>query len=615
LEILLKALLLISAGHSPQQDIRWEHTSSLSSQPGQKMKKGKRYKSLYLPALTIVATVLTLLIVISVSTYRNLSRERGRIEDSLLREGLVVIRAVEASLRADLPAISPDVSRIQKIVEEVSREPGIDRIVLFDGNGNTVASGPIKGTPEKIADISSLILLLNKKGVVTRYNQTPGGERTFEVIKPIRPFSYRNLLGRVREGEEKIEPREEPLHRWAKDKLIAVQLRLGPFESAKQQDIHHSLLMGGILVILGGGALYFIFIVQNYYLVDRSLAEMKTYTENLVESMADGLISLDNEKRIVTINRRAGEFLGERERNLKGTRISEILGSNIEVLLAEKKLTFLGQEIEVQHPSAGRIPLSLSAAPLKDEMGREMGSVLLLRDLREIRDLQDKVRRSERLASLGRLAAGVAHEIRNPLSSIRGFAQYFMTRLKGHEEEQGYASIMVKEVDRLNRVVTDLLDFARPKEPHRELHPLENILSHSVKLLDPELRKKGVQVEEEYEPDLPLALVDRDQLSQAFLNLLLNSLESMEGGGKVRITLKKGESQHAIELAIADTGRGISPEDLGRVFEPFFSTKRGGTGLGLAIVHQIVESHGGEVAVESREGIGTTFRITLPARD
>ena len=587
----------------------------MSTQHGQKMKKGKRYKSLYLPALTIVATVLTLLIVIAVSTYRNLSRERGRIEDSLLREGMVVIRAVEASLRADLPATSPDVPRIQKVIEEVSREPGIARIVLFDGNGNTVASGPVKGPPEKIMDVSSLTLLLNEKGVVTRYNEITGGERTFEVIKPIRPLSYRNPLGVVREGEEKIEPREEPLHRWAKDKLISVQLRLGPFESAKQQDIHHALLMGGILVILGGGALYFIFIVQSYYLVDRSLAEMKTYTENLVESMADGLISIDNEKRIVTLNRRAGEFLGEKEKNLKGIKISDILSKDVERLLEENQSTIRDQEIEVQHPSAGRIPLSLSAAPLKDEMGREMGSVLLLRDLREIRDLQEKVRRSERLASLGRLAAGVAHEIRNPLSSIRGFAQYFMNRLKGHEEEQGYASIMVKEVDRLNRVVTDLLNFARPKEPHRELHPLENILSHSVKLLEPELRKKGVQVEEEYEPNLPPALVDRDQLSQAFLNLLLNSLESIEGGGKIRITLKKGDNQHGMEMAIADTGRGISPEDLGRVFEPFFSTKRGGTGLGLAIVHQIVESHGGEIAVESTEKVGTTFRITLPARE
>jgi two-component system sensor histidine kinase HydH len=288
------------------------------------------------------------------------------------------------------------------------------------------------------------------------------------------------------------------------------------------------------------------------------------------------------------------------------------LDKNVETLIEENKLVIRGQEIEVQHPSGNRIPLSLSVAPLKDEMGREMGSVLLLRDLREIRDLQEKVRRSERLAFLGRLAAGVAHEIRNPLSSIRGFAQYFMNRFKGQEEEQGYASIMVKEVDRLNRVITELLDFARPKEPHREPHSLENIMAYSLALLGPELTRKKVEVEKEYEPNLPQVLVDRDQLSQAFLNLLLNSLESIDGGGKIRVSLKMGGVQPSVEVAIADTGRGIPQEDLGKVFEPFFSTKRKGTGLGLAIVHQIIESHEGNIAVESREGMGTTFRVTLP---
>jgi signal transduction histidine kinase len=130
--------------------------------------------------------------------------------------------------------------------------------------------------------------------------------------------------------------------------------------------------------------------------------------------------------------------------------------------------------------------------------------------------------------------------------------------------------------------------------------------------LEPDLRKKGVKVEEDYERNLPPALVDRDQLSQAFLNLLLNSLESIDGDGKIHISLRKGYDQPSVEVVIADTGRGIPQEDLEKVFEPFFSTKRKGTGLGLAIVHQIVDSHGGDIAVESREGVGTTFRITLP---
>jgi two-component system sensor histidine kinase HydH len=581
------------------------------------VKKGKRYKTLYLPALIIVATVLTLLIVIAVSTYRNISRERGRVEESLLREGLVIIRAIEAVVRAELPSALPDISRMQKLIEELSREPGIAGIHLFDGGGNLLVASPAGEAKEKIArekiqDVPSLTLLLKERGVITRYQPAQGGERTFEVIKPFRPLSYKAPLALLRESERKLDPAEEPLNQWAKDKIISLRLRLGTFEKARKEDIHHAFLMGGILVVLGTGALYFIFIVQNYYLVDRTLAQMKTYTENVVESMADGLISVDNDKKIVTLNRRAAEFLGDEEENLKGLKISNIFDLDIETLLKDQKMIIRDMEVEIKPPSGGRIPLSLSAAPLKDETGREMGLVLLLRDLREIRDLQEKVRRSERLASLGRLAAGVAHEIRNPLSSIRGFAQYFMRRLKGQEEEQGYASIMVKEVDRLNRVISELLDFARPKEPHREPQALEEIIDYSLKLLQSEFSQLKIKVEKSFEPDLPKVEVDRDQISQAFLNLFLNSLESIEGEGKIKVSLKRISQPPALEVAIMDTGRGIAREDLGKVFEPFFSTKRKGSGLGLAIVHQIVEGHGGNIAVDSQEGRGTTFRITLP---
>ncbi len=340
---------------------------------------------------------------------------------------------------------------------------------------------------------------------------------------------------------------------------------------------------------------------------------MRTYTENVMESMADALISIDNEKRIVTSNRRAADLLGLAEGDLRSRGITDVLGREVEEFLRGMGLqgVIRDREIEIPHPSGRGIPLSLSAAPLKDETGREMGWVLLLRDLREIRDLQEKVRRSERLASLGRLAAGVAHEIRNPLSSIRGFAQFFLQRFKGREKEEEYASVMVKEVDRLNRVITELLDFARPKEPHREPHSLEEILDHTLELLKPELAKKKAEVEKDYESELPLARVDRDQLSQAFLNLLINSLEAMEEGGKVRVRVQR-EGRDSLRVSISDTGRGIPQEELEKVFEPFFSTKRKGTGLGLAIVHQIMEGHGGNIQVESKEGEGTDFQIVLP---
>ena len=212
--------------------------------------------------------------------------------------------------------------------------------------------------------------------------------------------------------------------------------------------------------------------------------------------------------------------------------------------------------------------------------------------------------RSERLASLGRLAAGVAHEIRNPLSSIKGFAQYFVKRFSGQPEEQGYASVMVREVDRLNRVITDLLDFAGPKEPHREPHSLEAIAEQALKLLAPDLEARKVAVVKDYEPGLPAVPVDRDQISQVFINILLNALESMEAGGEIRLGLHRCGPPPAVEISVADTGAGIPEGDLEKVFEPFFSRKKKGTGLGLAIVHQIVESHRGDIRVESQSGKG-----------
>ena len=579
------------------------------------MKKGKSYKSLYLPAWTIVAAVLILLLVIVVSTYRNMSRERGRMEDSLVREGLVIIRAIEASVRVDFPSSPPDSQRLQKLVEEVSREPEVAAIAIFDHSGNIVAaSRPAGPDPEKIKGAPSLALLLKERGMITRYPEQPGGVKVFEVIQPFRPFSYQTPPSLRHRVESNSALQETPLRRWAGDKMIALSLRLATFETARREDRHHTLLMGAILVVLGTGALYFIFIVQNYYLVDRTLERMKSYMENVVESMADGLISIDREGRIVTLNRQAVEILGSERERIEGRNITELLGDGVAEILGppEERSLVRDREMEIRKGPDVKIPLSLSAAPLKDDAGQEMGSVLLIRDLREIRDLQGKVRRSERLASLGRLAAGVAHEIRNPLSSIRGFAQYFVKRFHGQTEEEGYASVMVKEVDRLNRVITELLDFAGPKEPRREPNALEDIADHALKLLAPDLATRKVEVFKEYEPGLPAVWVDRDQISQVFLNLLLNAIESMEGGGEIRLTLRRCGPPPAVLAAIADTGAGIPEDDLEKVFEPFFSRKRKGTGLGLAIVHQIIESHRGEIRVESRQGKGTTFLMTLP---
>lgn len=580
------------------------------------MPQGKRFKILYLPALTIVATVLSLLIIIAISTYKNFNRDRERAEEFLLREGLALTRAIEAGVRVDATQEMPDLKRLQRLVQEIAQELVLAGVIIFDEKGNIIVAEKVTEKEKEIIAqelkaAPSLTILLKSKGLITQYRPEAKDKKYLQIIKAFQPFPFSEASGLSNDSRTNLQFTPE---NWAKGKMILMLMKLEPFEQARRADIYHAFLMGAILVVLGSGALYFIFVVQNYYLVDRTLGRIKTYTENVLESVGEGIISVDQEGSIVTLNARAVEILGKPEEDLKGKKIGEILDLASDFLeQSEKKGTIpRDQEITYQSSPGKEVPISLRVTPLKEENGQKIGSVILLRDLRELKDLQEKVRRSEHLASLGRLAAGVAHEIRNPLSSIRGFAQFFVNRFKEREEEQVYASIMVKEVDRLNRVISDLLDFARPKRLHLKRQNLENICESTLLLLEEEFKRKKIKVEKVYEPGVPLVMVDRDQISQALLNLFLNSIESMDGKGQIRLSLRRGVISGTVEIAIEDTGLGIPPRDLEKIFEPFFSTKWKGTGLGLAIVHQIIENHGGEIKVDSQEGKGTIFTIIIP---
>lgn len=573
------------------------------------------YKSLYLPALIIVATVLLLLLIIVVSTYLNMDREQMRTEDALQREGRIIIHSLAAALKADFPPAPPDIRRLNKLLADMARDTDIHSLVIIDAAGRVFAAASRQEKEPPVRGSASLNMLLREKGLVTRYGHDAAGERIYEIIQPLQPYLSSVPLLLVRPEAESDAGRggqAEPLARWSKDKIISLSFRLQVFETARQADFNHIILMAAILIILATGTLYFIFVVQKYYLVDRKLGQMKSYLENVVDSMACGLISLDNQGHIVTMNRQAAEILSVSMETLPRKLLSEVLGEESALFLRAAKGSILrDQELELgRSPGGKRLPISLSAAPLKDELGQDMGQVLLFRDLREIRELKESIRRSERLASLGRLAAGIAHEIRNPLSSIRGFAQFFHKRFNGHQEEQEYAAIMVREVDRLNRVITELLDFARPRELRREPCSLEKIIDDALQLLAVELTAKKVLVEKDYAAELPLIQADQEQLSQAFLNLLLNALHAVGEGGKISIGLKQYPGH--INITWADNGCGIPPGDMEKIFEPFFSNKRQGTGLGLAIVNQIVENHGGEISVTNRPGGGTVFSIDLP---
>ena len=226
--------------------------------------------------------------------------------------------------------------------------------------------------------------------------------------------------------------------------------------------------------------------------------------------------------------------------------------------------------------------------------------------------LERELETSRRLASLGRLAAGVAHEIRNPLSSIKGFATYFKERYRDNPDDQKTSEIMIQEVDRLNRVITQLLEFARPPVIQKKRASLQSLIQHSLKMIERQASAKQIQVLSRLPPEIKEVDLDPDGINQVLLNLYLNAVEAMDPGGKLSVSLSMDEGSAWIKIMVSDTGSGISKEDLEHIFDPYFTTKQTGTGLGLAIVHKIIEAHGGEVRAESEVGRGTTVTVLLP---
>jgi two-component system sensor histidine kinase HydH len=240
--------------------------------------------------------------------------------------------------------------------------------------------------------------------------------------------------------------------------------------------------------------------------------------------------------------------------------------------------------------------------------------VIVLRDLSEIKLLQEKVKRSEKLAAIGELAAGVAHEIRNPLSSIRGFAQFLRHSLKDKPQEKEYAETMVTEVDRINRVVTDLLTFARPMTVEISPTDITELIEHSVRLVEADALSRDVNIRMNIS-DLSKLPLDANQITQALLNLLLNALQALPPKGNIEIGAELDASDSRLHLWVKDDGPGIPNNLIEKIFDPFYTTHEKGTGLGLAIVHKIAENHNGEIRVNSPpKGMarGCCFSIFIP---
>ncbi len=355
--------------------------------------------------------------------------------------------------------------------------------------------------------------------------------------------------------------------------------------------------------------------MQNYYTARQSLRDTSAFADEVVAHLPVGLIATDRSGQITFFNAAAEKITGLSLAAVKDRQPGGFLPASL--CGFQKKLAsgtpITEQEVECRFAENRTVPVSVSAARIINEVGDFVGEVIMLRDLGEVRRLQEEVRRQEKLAALGGLAAGVAHEIRNPLSAIKGLATFFAGQFADGSEAREAAGVMIQEVDRLNRVITELLEFARPTDLKRRATDPAQLLGRSLKLIQPDATAKNIRTELNIGEGVGAASVDPDRLAQCLLNLYLNAIEAMPDGGVLAVHCAPEGSEELV-IAVSDTGRGIAPGSLGKIFDPYFTTKKTGTGLGLAIVHKIVEAHQGNIKAESTPGGGSTFTIRIPCR-
>ena len=349
----------------------------------------------------------------------------------------------------------------------------------------------------------------------------------------------------------------------------------------------------------------------------RDLADYRLFNDRIIESMRSGLVTTDLRGHIITFNRAAEEITGYRAADVRGSEIFSIFGdienqieAGLESIRTRTRLPRF--DISCKTADGREIHLGFSVAPLVDEADASRGYVLTFQDLTEVMELEREVRRQERLAALGKMAAGLAHEIRNPLASMRGSVQVLASELSFSQDQSQLMQIVLRESDRLNRIVSDFLTYARPPKIERSVIELESLLSETIALLrnSPELRPDHL-IKEDY-PDEPVMYEgDPNQIRQIFWNLARNAIQAMPHGGELCVTLDARPGRE-VTIAFSDTGQGMSREQKERLFEPFNSSS-GGTGLGMAIVYQLVRDHNGKILVDTESGKGTSIAIKLPA--
>jgi nitrogen-specific signal transduction histidine kinase len=491
------------------------------------------------------------------------------------------------------------------------------------------------GTIAQAVNTDRVLILLAQKDVYAQQHPPPTRESGIDLPKDHPLVSYLCTSGQpiVLDELHRIRPTPE-LHRvvsqmrhlnvsvvmgiFARDQLEGVML-LGPRLSGR---IYGSVEQNALQVLCGQLAVA----IENAKLFTE-VQNAKIYNETLLENLTTGVIASGIDERITVFNNEAGQITELNSRDILDHAIDE-LPEALRDALRDTLRTGESQEnneLVLRFGDRGVI-VRASTSIFRGEDRQVLGALMVLTDITALKRLELQIRRSDRLASLGTLSAGMAHEIKNPLVSIKTFAQLLPERYQDSDFRETFSNLIGHEIDRIDSLVNQLLRFARPAKPHLKPMHVHEVLEKSLLLIGHRLYQKDIKLTRSWEANVDTIRADADQLEQVFLNFFINAMDAMKRGGELSVSTQigsdeewvaaiahgNGESQEVLRITIRDTGEGIRGEDIPHVFDPFFSTKDYGTGLGLSVVHGIIQEHGGQIEVESELKKGTAFHILLP---
>ncbi|MCK4404420.1 MAG: PAS domain S-box protein [candidate division Zixibacteria bacterium] len=475
------------------------------------------------------------------------------------------------------------------LIQKISQQSGIDYIVLQSMEGIVLASKKV----ERMLKIEEdpFIQIALTEGIAKSRITSFEAEDVLEVVKLFKSEEIPSGIFRI-------------------------GLSLKGYKKVASGYQKQMILFSIILFILGLLTIGIVIINQNYSILDRSYKEIKTLTGNVLEAMHSAVMAVDEEGKIVTLNRLAEDLFGVSRDHAIGQDYDSIFPDDSCLLkqTMERKRTTRDVETEFRTLSGEDKVLIIGTSCLFDEEKKFKGAVAVIHDITELKKYEEEAKRAERLSALGDMAAGVAHEIRNPLNAISITAQRLKSEFvpqKDQEEYTSFTRIILDEIKRLDNIINQFLSLAKAQKLNLVPTDMGKFLNEVADLTEIEAKEKDIHLNREIDK-LPEIKIDPGELKKALLNIMLNGIQAMPSSGTLGIRSYLNNLQRNIIIEVKDSGGGIPKEKLSKIFQPYFSTKEKGTGLGLSIAYRIISDHKGKIEVKSEVGKGTIFTIKLP---